>query len=1030
MRYLRDGMMTIKGCKGAIFDLDGVITETAKIHFLAWKSMFDEFLKEKGMDEFSEKDYIDYVDGKPRYDGVKSFLESRKIRIPYGKSYDSGDIKSVCGLGNKKNAEYQKIIKEKKPKVFKSGITLIKKLKKEGVKVGIASSSKNTRLILKLAEIEHLFDSVVDGIVSEEEGLNGKPEPDIFVESARRIGVRPQQSIVFEDAISGVKAGKNGCFGLVVGVKRGNNPLKPADIVVDSLSKLTLSKIREWFSSGIEKKGWYIDYYSYDPEGEPVREAMSTVGNGYMGTRGCHATAVDDLRTHYPGTYIAGLFNSLSTKVHGEDVWNNDLVNCPNWLLCEITIGRDRVNPFDCEIIDYHQRIDMRHGKLIQEMVFKDEKERVMRLKTTRFVSMHDKHKSFIRYSLTPINFESKVTITSYIDGGVINNNVERYRQLNSKHLENLRKGRKAERIYVAATTKNSRHDIVVSAHHRLKANGRRKQSSNSTKKEKESTGEKIVFDAKKNKRYDVEKYVSIFTSIDSDDPIRDSLNLSFGSFESESRKHVDSWARLWDKADMKIEGDIWAQKISRLYAYHLLSTASPHNHDIDAGMPARGLHGEGYRGHIFWDELYILPFYNLRFPDIARSLLRYRQRRLPAAIRNAMQEGQKGAMYPWQSADSGGEETQTVHYNPKSGKWDPDLSRRQRHVSIAIFYNFWKYYEMTGDKDFLEESGMNTMLEIARFWEGLSKYDKKTGKYHIEGVMGPDEFHEKLPKSKKPGLKDNAYTNIMVSWLLKKSVELAELSPDKTCVSNEELKNWKDISENLNVNHERGIIEQFDGYFKLPELDWNRYKKKYGDIHRMDRILKAEGRSPDNYKVSKQADTLMPFYNIDLEEVVSILKSMGIKINNPESFFKKNYRYYESRTSHGSSLSKIVHGVISSHLGDETVTRKFLEESLSADISERIRKDTSDGIHCGLMAGTIDFIIRRYGGVNYHKPIIEIDPDLPADWNGLSFKLIHRGVTYEFHIGDKTTIIPSTDSRVILKGKKRMLKGKKKNVF
>ena len=189
------------------------------------------------------------------------------------------------------------------------------------------------------------------------------------------------------------------------------------------------------------------------------------------------------------------------------------------------------------------------------------------------------------------------------------------------------------------------------------------------------------------------------------------------------------------------------------------MQTASTHNTLIDAGLPARGLHGEAYRGHIFWDSLFVMHFFNLHLPNVAKSLLIYRYRRLAQARQSAKINGFRGAMFPWQSGLSGREETPVSHLNPLSGKWGPDYSHFQRHVSFAIAYNIWEYWQRTNDLDFLKHHGAEMILSIAQFGASLTKYSPQDGRYHIEGVMGPDEFHEKLPHRGKPGFKDNAYT-------------------------------------------------------------------------------------------------------------------------------------------------------------------------------------------------------------------------------------------------------------------------------
>jgi len=241
-----------------IFDVDGVITKTAVVHAAAWKTMFDEYLRlreERNGESFKEftyeEDYLTYVDGKPRYKGVQSFLESREIHIDFGDPGDQPDAETVCGLGNRKNAAFTKVLKEEGVEVYQTTVDLIRDLKAKGIHIGAASSSKNCQYILRTAGIEDLFETRIDGIVSAELGLKGKPEGDIFVTAAENVGAQPNKSIVVEDAVSGVQAGANGGFGLVIGIARENNEedLKSngADVVITDFADITTEVIEEWF---------------------------------------------------------------------------------------------------------------------------------------------------------------------------------------------------------------------------------------------------------------------------------------------------------------------------------------------------------------------------------------------------------------------------------------------------------------------------------------------------------------------------------------------------------------------------------------------------------------------------------------------------------------------------------------------------------------------------------------------------------------------------------------------------------------
>lgn len=1021
--------MTAEVCKGVIFDLDGVITGTAKVHSKSWEKMFNEFLsmyaerEDKPFLPFDPKDdYLKYVDGKPRYQGVKSFLQSRGIDLPFGSPDDPSDKETVCGLGNRKNVFFREIIQEQGPEVFDTSVKFIKALKEEGIRVGVASSSRNCRLILEQAGLMDMFETRVDGEVSAELKLQGKPDPDIFVTAARNMDLRPAQCVVVEDAISGVQAGKAGNFGLVLGVARDvDGKLLErfgADIVVRDLGEITVSDVREWFRAGLLEEGWNLHYEGFDPGDEKLRETLTTVGNGVVGTRGAFEGESAGFH-YYPGTYIAGVFNKQPSEVHGRTIYNNDFVNCPNWLLIEFKIGSgEYVSPMSLELMSYHQNLDMRRALLERTIVCKDNLGRITRIQTGRIASMAEPGLLSLHYDITPINYSAPITVRSSLDGNVINDNVARYRQLASRHLEFVNSGpaEDGESIYLHVRTNNSKYEIVMQARTQVYEERDRLELDKKLVTDMARIGEEMVIPAKENRTYRVEKLVGLATSLheimEGVSSLREEASRWMNkahSFRNALGPHVRAWEALWDKCDVQIRGDRFSQKVSRLHMYHLLVTASPHNRMLDAGMPARGLHGESYRGHIFWDEIYIMPFYDLHFPEIAQALLLYRYRRLGPAMEYARQNGYEGAMFPWQTADDGYEETQELHYNPQSDDWGPDLSRRQRHVSIAVFYNVWRYASSANDTQFLAEYGAEMMLQIARFWGSIAYYDKNTDRYHIEGVMGPDEFHEKLPGSAELGLKDNAYTNIMTVWLLEKALSLLDtgiISPETMSkledsgFSQKDIEKWRDMITKMNVIiTDEGIISQFDGYMDLDELDWEDYRKRYYSVARMDRILKAEGDSPDHYKVAKQADVLMTYYLLEPDEVSRILNQLGYNTGDSLELLKRNYHYYVARTSHGSTLSKIVHTVIACYVQGCDQAWQWFKEAMESDIYDTQGGTTTEGVHSGVMAGTIEAITRYFAGVDISGETIHIHPSLPDHWTNLAFKLLWKNTWYGFRI-------------------------------
>ena len=884
-----------------VFDLDGVITKTALVHAAAWKKMFDEYLRSReerfgeAFREFTHAgDYLPYVDGKPRYKGVASFLESRAIDIPQGDPGDAPDAETVCGLGNRKNIMFNQVLDDEGVEVYESTVELLHGLREAGVKIGVASSSKNCKPVLEKAGLLDLFETRVDGVVSAEIGLKGKPEPDIFTTACDNLGVAYHDAVVVEDAVSGVEAGRKGNFGFVLGVAREENArellIGGADIVVEDMAEIGLEGINDWFEQGIEKDGWLLRYHDYDLEKERSREALLTVGNGYFGTRGALEESRAN-RVNYPGTYVSGLFNRLVSKVGDRDIENEDFVNIINWLPLSFRVGDGTWFGFGPDpsmtVRNMDRTLDFSTGELRREMVLEDSAGRRTRLVSSRFAGMDDPHRAGIRYALTPLNYDAPVEIRSEIRGDHRNAGVERYNDLNQQHLEPVSAELVAGRKELVVRTTSSGIAIATCGKTRVIGGDLAISAEagsgwiNQHFSVKGTRGREIV----------AEKMVSLFTSRDPgvDKPLasaRTTLD-QMGWYGDELERSARGWQDIWKRIDIRIEGDREAQRLVRMHLYHMMVSASNHHAGLDAGIPPRGLHGEAYRGHIFWDELYMLPLYNLHYPEVTRSVLTYRYRRLEAARAYAKEHGYEGAMFPWQSGSDGREETQVIHLNPLSGRWGDDYSSLQRHISLAIAFNTWNYYHATGDMDFMERYGAELLLDISKFWVSKASLDPETGRYHVDKVMGPDEFHEKLPRNQEGGLTDNAYSNMMVSWMLGKALLILEALPkdrrerilQTLSLKADDLKHWEEVMHRLALNQDgNGVMEQFRGYFDLEELDWEHYRKEYGNIHRLDRILKAEGKSPDKYKLSKQADLLMIFYNLGEPGVFEILQRLGYR--------------------------------------------------------------------------------------------------------------------------------------------------------
>lgn len=1281
MKSDSDNEIDLKGIAAVIFDMDGVLTDTAGTHAQAWKKLFDEYLKERAHrhnEAFhpfdADYDYRRYVDGKPRYDGVKSFLESRGISLPQGSPEDTPDKETICGLGNRKNRYFLERLEGEGARPFESSVTFIEELRSRGLRTAVISASRNAEDVLEAAGIRGLFDIKVDGVDSDELHLKGKPDPAIFLEAARRLGVRPEEAVIVEDALAGVEAGRRGKFKLVVGVdraKQGDELRKRgANILVQDLSELRIRKTERRQSSrkgrtldrlpsalerkdeifrqmhekmpaifldydgtltpivedpaaaklpdrtkkvveqlakhysvaiisgrdlidvqnmvgigdiayagshgfdiagpsgryrfdgrgksflpsldraeselpkalegipgarierkrfaiavhyrqvdrlkldelerrfdevlyrypelrkttgkevlelrpnvdwdkgtallslidtlyadsskvlpvyigdddtdedafravsdsgiaiavGTEKRRtaalyalrdpdevarllhelvalaegevsrgiWTLAYEDFDPAQEGLRESLCTLGNGYFATRGAAPeSSADDI--HYPGTYVAGCFNRLKTDIAGKTIENECMVNLPNWLPVTFRIGDgDWFDLGEANILEYRQELDLRRGVLSRLVRFVDGQGRRTRVLQRRFVSMANPHLAGLEMTLVAENWSGSLSIRSALDGRVTNSGVRRYQKLNNRHLKPIEtQAVDNETIYLQVETNQSRIRISEAARTRLYREGEQVVAKPLIIEEPGYIAQEFTVGMEEGRTVTTEKIVALYTSRDhaiSESGLRARKEVErTAGFDDLLKRHVLDWGSLWRRCRIDVTDSERVALVLNLHIFHLLQTVSPHTIEHDAGVPARGLHGEAYRGHIFWDELFIFPFLNLRSPDITRALLLYRYRRLPEARWAARQAGYEGAMYPWQSGSDGREETQTLHLNPKSGRWLPDNSRLQYHVNIAIAYNVWHYYQATGDVSFLSFYGAEMLIEIARFWASVAEYNRSLDRYEIRRVMGPDEFHDAYPDADEPGIDNNAYTNIMVVWLLCRTLEAVELLPadrretlqDKLGLRQEELERWEEISRKMRVVfHDDGTISQFEGYDKLEEFDWEGYRKKYGNIQRLDRILEAEGDTPNRYKLSKQADVLMLFYLLSADE----LREIFHRLNYPFEYetIPRNIDYYLERTSHGSTLSRVVHAWVLARSKRELSWHLF-KEALESDISDIQGGTTAEGIHLGAMAGTVDLIQRCYTGIETRLDRLQLNPYLPAELKEMRFGILYR---------------------------------------
>ncbi len=951
-------------------------------------------------------------------DGARGFLVSRDLRLPEGNPADPPGQQTVWAVANRKNELFGVLLDERGVRTFASSVDLVHRLRAAGLYTAVVTASRNAVRVLAATGLAELFDVRVDGEDAAALGLPGKPDPATYLEAIRRLHVPPDRSVIVEDALAGVEAGRRGGFGLVVGVDRKGHrdslDAAGADIVVADLEELPLELVRprqvpgmavpdqDFCVGGRAGDGWVLSYDGYDPAREGLRETLCATGNGYLCTRGAVPECVAD-GVHYPGSYLAGVYNRLVTTVGDRTLEHEHLVNVPNWLPLQFRVaGGEWFSPDTADLTAYRTELDLRTGVLTRLLRFRDPQGGHTTVRQRRLVHMDDPHLATLETVFTAEDWSGQLQVRSGVDGTVINGNLPEDEALARQHLQTESAAAADYTAVLTVVTTQSRTRIAMAA--RTVVRDRSGQPLTVARTPALAphgfAGQLLDCELEQGEPLTVEKVVAVATSRDPavSEPAlaaREAVHAA-GGFAELLAAQERAWGPLWERFDLAVDADDEVVLALRLHTFHLLQTLSPHTAQLDAGVPARGLHGEGYHGHVFWDEMFVFPVLNLRLPTLSRALLLYRWRRLDAARRAARQAGRTGSMFPWESASDGREETPTELYDLVARQWIANLSHLQRHVGIAIVFDTWQYYQVTGDVDFLTDYGAEMIIEIARYLAGLVAYDPGDDRYGISGVVGPDEYHTAYPDATEPGLRDNAYTNVMTAWVLSRALDVIALLAGhrgrlwaQLGLDENETRWWERISRRMRVPFHDGVISQFAGYGQLAEFDWDAYRQRHGDLLSVDAVLRAEGDSPNRYKLSKQADVLMLLYLLSAEELRDLFARLGYQLD--AATIERTVAYYLARVAHGSSLSRIAHSWVQARADRERSWTLFTE-ALRADLADTREGSTRGGVHLGAMAGTIDLAMRCYTGLETRDDILYLDPVLPAELRSLHVEVLYRG--------------------------------------
>lgn len=713
---------------------------------------------------------------------------------------------------------------------------------------------------------------------------------------------------------------------------------------------------------------WTIEEFPYHAEKLLHNETIFSIGNGYLSSR---AAFEEGAPGQTPATLVHGVYN------HAENVLVPELVNMPNWLPINIrtdgtpfqliTKTSDYQRPPKGLVIGYRRTLHLDTGLLRREVLFRAKTGTVVRIVFERFASLHDQHVLAQRVQFFAVDGSAEISVEAGIDGDVTNNG--------AKHWGDYQVEASRGSVSLSAKTLQSGYSVGMSSRVSAPSSLRAKAG-----KTGGSVATKFILQAQESAT--VEKITAIYTSRDTDKPLEAAKQKSQAAarrgFDALFAKHQAEWAQYWASSDIEIDGDEDAQLALRFVMYHIL-IAAPRN-DERVSIGAKTLSGLGYKGHVFWDtELFILPPLTLTQPKLARNLLMYRYNNLAGARNKAKTNGYEGAMFPWESTDTGEETTpQWSDPQPDGTKiriWTGDS---EQHISTDIAFAVLQYWRWTGDDEFLCKHGAEILLDTAVFWG--SRVESKNGRYELSQQIGPDEYHENIDNS--------VFTNRMVVWHLQRALELLdwlkanapadyERLTKQLKITDARLKKWRDVIAKMYIpfDEDKQIHVQFPGFFDMEFIPVPLYEPRTASVQ----AILGHQRTIQSQMI-KQAD------------VVMLMTLLGDELGASQTVKMNNWNTYYPRTDHGSSLSPSIHAWMASKLGLTDTAYELFQHAAEIDLNDN-KGNVRDGIHGAACGGLIQSVLFGFCGLHIGADgKLATNPKLPAHWKQVAFHVYYRG--------------------------------------
>ncbi len=757
---------------------------------------------------------------------------------------------------------------------------------------------------------------------------------------------------------------------------------------------------------------WILGETAFDSNYLGKCEAVMCLGNGYMGVR----SATEEHYLHEKRNFfIAGTFNQFDENEVTE------LPNAADLTGMELQINGQRFDLEKGEIRHYYRQLNLRNGELKRTVCWVSPAGDEVEIIFSRMVSMKRLHIMAQKIEIKPLRHDIKLELTAGIDGQQTNSG--------SQHFSEGQK-RLYDKTYMQylARTIDSEIDFVFNTCVEFRIGKDRPETTSKIVMERRQILSEYAVAVPAGETLTIEKISNAHTSRDREHEGRTLEQLQQVALEDLKTAHREGYERLlresaqtwdalvWDQTPITISGNDRDQLAVRFAQYHLYIMTPRHDNRMHVG--AKGLSGEGYKGHTFWDtDIFVLPYFTFTAPEIARSLNEYRYLSLPGAHEKARLNNYEGAMFPWESAwlDDG-------EVTPVWGAADiiTGLPTKiwsgfiEQHITSDVAYGIWQYYMVTGDQDFMERYGYELIMDTARFWSSRLEWDAEDGQYHINNVVGPDEYKE--------GVDDNAFTNYMAHWNISKAITYyEELKQDKKSLFDrlndkmgldEAYEQWQERLGKMYLPQPREedlVLPQNKTYLSLKDIDLTKYKNSHKvgsmfDDYNLEQV--------NQMQVTKQADVMILFF------LMEDLFSLDVK--------KANWEYYEPRTLHDSSLSLSTHSVLASDMGEKAMAYELFQRACNIDMGEYM-KSSDPGIHAASIAGIWQCTVYGFGGVRMLNGELRIEPNLPEEWDSLEFVLYWQSQRLQVYIDHQVTRIVNvsgkTEVNIKISGEKHNIK-------